>query len=71
MQKIQKVPKQQIHITLDADIDHALSEIAESEGLTRAFLIRIAVKRLLADLKDHPETVTLMTGGTHDSGRDS
>jgi len=65
MQKSQKVP---IHITLDAESDHALGEVAESEGLSRAFLIRIAVKRLLADLKDHPETVTLMTGGTHDSG---
>ena len=68
MQKSQKVP---IHITLDADLDHALGEVAESEGLTRAFLIRIAVKRLLADLKDHPETVTLTTGGTHDIGADS
>ena len=68
MQKSQKVP---IHITLDAESDHALGAVAESEGLTRAFLIRIAVKRLLADLKDHPETVTLTTGGIHDSGRDS
>ncbi len=68
MQKSQKVP---IHITLDADLDHALGEVAESEGLTRAFLIRIAVKRLLADLKDHPETVTIITGGTHDIGTDS
>ena len=71
MQKIHKAPKQQIHITLDADIDHALGEVAESEGLTRAFLIRIAVKRLIADLRDHPETVTLTTGGTHDAGTDS
>ena len=71
MQKIHKAPKQQIHITLDADIDHALGEVAESEGLTRAFLIRIAVKRLIADLRDHPETVTLTTGGTHDVGTDS
>ena len=68
MQKSQRVP---IHITLDADLDHALGEIAEGEGLTRAFLIRIAVNRLLADLKDHPETVTLTTGGTHDIGTDS
>ena len=68
MQKSQRVP---IHITLDADLDHALGEIAEGGGLTRAFLIRIAVKRLLADLKDHPETVTLTTGGTHDIGTDS
>ena len=71
MQKSHKVPKQQIHVTLDADIDHALGEVAEDEGLTRAFLIRIAIKRLLADLKDHPETVTLTTGGIHDIGRDS
>jgi len=71
MQKIHKAPKQQIHITLDADIDHALGEVAESEGLTRAFLIRIAVKRLLADLKDHPELVTLTTGGMHEPSTDS
>ena len=71
MQKTHKPPKQQIHVSLDADIDHALGEVAEDEGLTRAFLIRIAIKRLLADLKDHPETVTLTTGGIHDIGRDS
>ena len=56
---------------MDTDIDHALGEVAESEGVSRAFLIRIAVKRLLADLKDHPETVTLTTGGTHDPSTDS
>ena len=71
MQKTHKAPKQQIHVTLDADIDHALGEVAEAEGLTRAFLIRIALKRLLADLKDRPGTVTLTTGGIHDIGRDS
>jgi hypothetical protein len=68
MHKVRRVP---IHITLDADIDQALGELAVSEGLSRAFLIRIALKRLLADLKDHPETVTLTTGGTHDSAGDS
>jgi predicted transcriptional regulator len=68
MDKTQRVP---IHITLDADIDQALGEVAEHEDLTRAFLIRIAIKRLLADLRDHPETVTLTTGGIHDSGRNA
>ena len=67
MHKAHRVP---IHITLDADIDQALGELAVNEGLSRAFLVRIALKRLLADLKDHPETVTLTTGGTHDSGGD-
>jgi hypothetical protein len=66
-----KTQKPSIHVTLDADIELALGEVAENEGLTRAFLIRIAIKRLLADLRDHPETVTLTTGGIHDSGRNA
>ena len=65
---MQKSRKISLHVTLDAESDYALGELAEGEGLTRAFLIRIAIKRLLADLRDHPETVTLTTGGTHESG---